>query len=107
MLIRRGWAVRYAERKFDVEIDEADLARMLAGAGVRKEDLADVLLHMKTEHVYLIMDSEAMAFVHDTLRRAAEDDDERRAHAAKVREFRATRDETLAIYAPVPETAPA
>jgi hypothetical protein len=97
MLIRRGWASEYAKRKFDIELDEADLVRILAVAGVA--DPAGVAATMNLGHVYEILDAEAMMFVSHTLSRfePASKDTHMQAYAA----YQARRDTVLAGYRPV------
>jgi hypothetical protein len=103
MMVRRGWSIDYAKKKFDVELDENDLQRMLAERGV--PDPAALAARMSTHHVYLALDAEAMAFVHDTLRRMALElgkNDEAQDHLRKLQAHRAERDRILGIYAPKP-----
>lgn len=99
MLIRRGWSLDYAKHKFDVEMDETDLLRMLASREV--PDPVKLAAGMPTEDVYLALDADAMAFVHDTLRKdAPEGSQDRQGHADKVKAYRANREAVLDKYAP-------
>jgi hypothetical protein len=101
MLIRRGWALEYAKYKFDVEMDETDLLRMLASREV--PDPVKLAAGMSTEDVYQALDADAMAFVHDTLRKdAPEGSQARKGHAAKVVAYREGREAVLDKYAPRP-----
>jgi hypothetical protein len=101
MLIRRGWALEYAKHKFDVEMDETDLLRMLASREV--PDPVKLAVGMSTEDVYQALDADAMAFVHDTLRKDAPEGSQAwQDHAAKVKAYRADREAVLDKYAPRP-----
>jgi hypothetical protein len=96
MRIKRGWSTDYGKNRFDAEVEEADLLRVLAEAGFG--DPAKIAAEMKASDVYRVLDAEVMSYVHDTLRKhekpkAAE-------HSARVREYRAERDAILARYRP-------
>jgi hypothetical protein len=42
--VRSGWNSEYARKKYDVEVDEADLARIITAAGMPMEALSIVTL---------------------------------------------------------------
>jgi hypothetical protein len=42
--VRSGWNSEYARKKYDVEVDEADLARIITGAGMPLEAVSIVTL---------------------------------------------------------------
>jgi hypothetical protein len=44
MKVRSGWNSEYARKKYDVEVDEADLARIITAAGMPMEALSIVTL---------------------------------------------------------------
>lgn len=96
MDVKRGWNTEYGKRKFDVAVEEADLLRMLAERGAL--DPAQVAAGMLTQDVYLIMDAEAMAFVHHSLSRQEPEQAEK--HLAKLKEHRGERDALLDKYVP-------
>ena len=61
MRIKRGWAVDYGKTRFDVEVDEVDLLRMLTAHGCTTP--GETAARMDTYVVFRIMDAEAQAYV--------------------------------------------
>lgn len=98
MNVTRGWSTDFAKLKFSVMVEEADLLSMLAERGA--EDPVTVRATMRTQHVYLIMDAEAMAFVHHSLSKV--DKEPAQEHMEKVKKYRAERDALLDKYVPKP-----
>lgn len=96
MNVTRGWSTDYGKIKFSVMVEEADLLRMLAERGA--DDPVKLVAGMPTQHVYLIMDAEAQAFVHHSL--SKQEPAQREQHLVKLNEFRAERDRLLDKYAP-------
>jgi hypothetical protein len=98
MKIKRGWATDFGKVRFDVEVDEYDLRRMLAARGI--EDPEALSATMRTADVEAIMDAEAMTFVHMSL--AKQEPGSKDAHEKKAAEYRAERNRVLDKYAPKP-----
>jgi hypothetical protein len=98
MEVKDGWATDFGKVRFDVLIQEVDVARMLTARGV--DDPVALMGKMSTGDVFEIMSSEAKAFVHVSL--AKQEPGQREQHLAKVREYRAARNELLDKYAPKP-----
>lgn len=96
MRVKRGWSTDFGKARYDVEVDETDLLRMLADYG--DEDPASTAARMSTQSVMQIMDAEAMAFVHFSL--SKHEPAQAEAHLAKVKEFRAERGRLLGTYVP-------
>lgn len=96
MKIKRGWATDFGKVRYDVEVDETDLLRMLADYG--DEDPAATAARMSTQNVMQIMDAEAMSFVHFSL--SKHEPAQAETHLGKVKEFRAERDALLDKYVP-------
>jgi hypothetical protein len=71
MKIKRGWSLDYGKFRFDVEVDETDLLRILAELGA--SDPAKVSASMTAIDVYLVMDHEAQAFTHHSLAKSEPD----------------------------------
>ena len=44
MKVRSGWSSEYAKKKFDVELDETDLFRIITGAGLPEHAVGEVTL---------------------------------------------------------------
>jgi hypothetical protein len=104
MNITRGWSTDFGKLKCSIMIEEADLLGMLTERGA--EDPAKVRAGMPGKDVYMIMDAECQAFLHDTLRREAPEGSQARADATdKVKEHRAERNRLLDIYVPQPPPA--
>jgi hypothetical protein len=101
MNVTRGWSTDFAKLKFSIMVEEADLLSMLAERGA--EDPVAIRAKMRTQHVYLIMDAEAMAFVHHSLSKV--DKEPTQEHLGKVQQYRAERDALLDKYVPTPEPA--
>jgi hypothetical protein len=96
MEVKDGWATDFGKVRFDVLIQEVDVARMLSARGA--EDPAGILAQMSTGDVFEIMSAEAKAFVHVSL--AKQEPGQREQHLAKVKEYRAARNQLLDKYAP-------
>jgi hypothetical protein len=96
MNVTRGWSTDFAKLKFSVMVEEADLLSMLAERGA--EDPVAARADMPTKHAYLIMDAEAMSYVHHSLSKVDKEPTEE--HLAKVKQYRAERDALLDKYVP-------
>jgi hypothetical protein len=59
MEVRSGWNSEFARKKYDVTLDEADLARLLLGAGIPLE--AQPLLPAGDVHTILYCTAEILA----------------------------------------------
>ena len=90
----RSWAKDYGKRRYDVTVQEVDLHRMLAERGADPA-VAD---RMTTWDVQMVMDHEAMTFLHWSLSR--ESDEPADEHKAKAKSHRDARDLILDKYAP-------
>lgn len=103
LTIIRGWASDYAKSKFGVEIDDAELIRIMAEAGFAGslKELEDIAASMKASDVYLVLDAEALMFVHHTLSKAEPQNSEK--HLENMKTARRERDAILAKYRPEAE----
>lgn len=102
MRIKRGWSTDFGKNRFDAEAEEADLLRILAGAGA--PDPAKTAAEMLASDVYRVLDAEVMAYVRDTLRKHEPPKAEE--HVAALRRYRAERDAILAKYLPKSDAGP-
>lgn len=59
MMVRAGWSTEYARDKYDVELDETDLARILGDAGIPAE--AQSSLKLREAHTLLYCSAEIIA----------------------------------------------
>lgn len=59
MKVRSGWNSEYARKKYDVEVDEADLARILTSSGIPLEAMGS--LTMAETHDILYYTAEGLA----------------------------------------------
>jgi hypothetical protein len=91
----RSWAKDYGKRRYDVTVQEVDLHRLIAE---RDADPVAVAAGMTTWDVQMIMDHEAMTFLHWSLSR--EPDEPAEEHKAKASAHRAARDQVLDKYVP-------
>jgi hypothetical protein len=103
MLLRNGWNTSMGRQKFDVEVSETDLVRILHEAGV--EDAAGTVLTMPTRDVFLILQCEAEIWATMGLRRLAPDTAEDAARKEIITSARTTQKGVLARY--LPPKAPA
>jgi hypothetical protein len=101
MRIKRGWSTDFGKTRFDVEIDEDDLLRMLVEQGA--EDPAAVRAAMRSMDAFRVMDAEAAAYEHmAVLSRTPEGSEEAAALTLKFRAHRGERNRLIAKYLPPP-----
>lgn len=98
MEVKDGWATDFGKVRFDVLIQESDVARMLTARGV--EDPASLMARMTTGDLFEIQSAEAAAFRHVSL--AKQEPAQQEQHLTKVKEYRAERNRLLDKYAPKP-----
>jgi hypothetical protein len=98
MKIKRGWSTDYGKHRFDVEVEEADLLRILAELGA--SDPATVSAGMTAIDVYLAMDHEAQAFAHHSLAKTEPDD--AAGHYEVAKRHLTERDTIIRKYVPAP-----
>ena len=67
MRVRSGWSSEYAKKKFDVEMDENDLTRMLLDNGISQEyhDKISVAERFRVLYCEVEIISRATLFVYD------------------------------------------
>jgi hypothetical protein len=103
MKVKRGWATDFGKIRFDVEVDETDLLRMLTEHGAA--DPRAVAARMDTFDVFRIMDAEAEAWA--SLSLSKQEPAQADVHRARVKAQRTERDRLLAKYVSGKQSAPA
>lgn len=91
MEIKRGWATDFGKIRFDVQVDETDLKRMLTAHGCTTPE--ETAATMDTYAVFRILDAEAQAYVSASLARQEPANAE--AHRAQAGAWRSQRDKLL------------
>lgn len=98
MKVRSGWNSEYARKKYDVEVDEADLARLLLAAGIPLE--AQPLVPAGEVHTVLYCTAEILArttlAAHARAKPGEFPDDFRQQLAEEVKVLRGQRDAAYA-----------
>jgi len=91
MKVKRGWATDFGKIRFDVEVDETDLLRMLTAHGCTTPE--ETAATMDTYVVFRILDAEAQAYVAATL--ARQEPGTAETHRAQAGAWRTQRDKLL------------
>jgi len=94
IVVSRGWSSDYAKRKFGIELDMADLIKILAEA--RFPDPEHTAAAMTIGDVFDVLDNQAMMFVHYTLSKM--EPAEAKTHLQRVMEATRERNAIMAKY---------